>query len=320
MAGRVVLDRVELSAGLDPSGKASPRKARRRGLRRTTSALATTILGAAIAASTVSAQQFLPSASARRGGSAATASESTPRRLGLLASPGRPGGQRPIPIFGMAATRGARYLLRNGLDYLSYQEYERALKYFREAETRQKELNDAERLSLKQGIERAQRGLREAVGSESPYALSKRSRRAGGFAPAKPDTLIAAAAPRTRTAPVGARTPAREGDDQGQPIRLAGAEEVAATPRRGVTAVAAAAAEPGQVPGRPPPERRFPVNPPRSLRSPSFRKLRTCPSCPTGRRDRSAARPCRHPNLRRRLPTLAPPMGCSPSRPSCTSR
>ena len=85
----------------------------------------------------------------------------------------------------MAATRGARYLLRNGLDYINYQEYERALRYLREAEVRQKELNDSERLALKQAIERAQRGLREAVGSEAPYALSRRSHRAGGFAPAR---------------------------------------------------------------------------------------------------------------------------------------
>ena len=46
----------------------------------------------------------------------------------------------------MPATRGARYLLRNGLDYLGYQQYERALKFLREAETRKKELNDAEKL------------------------------------------------------------------------------------------------------------------------------------------------------------------------------
>ena len=91
----------------------------------------------------------------------------------------------------MAATRGARYLLRNGMDYINYQEYERALKYLREAEARQKELNDTEKLTLKQAIERAQRGLREAVGSHEPYSLSSRSRRPGGFAPAKPENQIA---------------------------------------------------------------------------------------------------------------------------------
>ena len=142
----------------------------------------------------------------------------------------------------MAATRGARYLLRNGLDYINYQEYERALKYLREAETRQKELSKAERLTLKQAIERAQRGLREAVGSDTPYALSQRSRRPGGFAVAKPDTQIAARpfvapaqemdtqiAARPSVAPAKDREPVahvqnREGDDQGQPIQLTGTE------------------------------------------------------------------------------------------------
>ena len=91
----------------------------------------------------------------------------------------------------MTATRGVRYLLRNGLDYLNYQQYERALKFLREAETRQKELNDAEKLALKQGIERAQRGLREAADAESPYALSERSRHRNGFNPAKPESQVA---------------------------------------------------------------------------------------------------------------------------------
>ena len=127
----------------------------------------------------------------------------------------------------MAATRGARYLLRNGLDYINYQEYERALKYLREAEARQKQLNDTEKLTLKQAIERAQRGLREAVGSQAPYSLSSRSRRPGGFAPAKPDNQIASK-PAAPAAPVNQAlprlVPSREGDDLGQPIRLAGAE------------------------------------------------------------------------------------------------
>ena len=38
------------------------------------------------------------------------------------------------PIYGMSNTHGARYLLRNGLDYLNYREYERALKFLRETE------------------------------------------------------------------------------------------------------------------------------------------------------------------------------------------
>ena len=73
--------------------------------------------------------------------------------------------RKPVgdPVYGMSFTRGARYLLRNGLDYLNYQQYERALKFLREAESRKNELNDAERLVLKQGIESAQRGLRQAA-------------------------------------------------------------------------------------------------------------------------------------------------------------
>ena len=196
-------------------------------MRRTTSALTTTIFGAALAASAVSAQQILPSASARRGDSAASASESTPAPGSTSTSNPEAGpGTNTDPIVGMAATRGARYLLRNGLDYINYQEYERALKYLREAETRQKELNNSERRTLKQAIERAQRGLREAVGSQAPYALSRRTRRPGGFSPARPDTQTAAkpsvSPPQGREPLV--RTPNREGDDQGQPIRLTGAE------------------------------------------------------------------------------------------------
>jgi hypothetical protein len=196
-------------------------------LRRTISALTTTILGAALAASAVSAQQILPSASARRGDSAASASESTPAPGSTSTSNAEAGpGTNTDPIVGMAATRGARYLLRNGLDYINYQEYERALKFLREAETRQKELNNSERRTLKQAIERAQRGLREAVGSQAPYALSQRTRRPGGFSPARPDPQTAAkpsvSPPQGREPLV--RTPNREGDDQGQPIRLTGAE------------------------------------------------------------------------------------------------
>ncbi len=115
-------------------------------MRRTTSALTTTILGAVLSASTVSAQQSLPSASARRAGTATTATTT---------AKGSDSADDADPSFGMAAARGARYLLRNGLDYIDYQEYERALKYLREAEKRQAELGSSEKLKLKQGIERA---------------------------------------------------------------------------------------------------------------------------------------------------------------------
>src|SRR5262249_15357834 len=99
----------------------------------------------------VVAQQLPPSAGAQRGGSAASAPANGPGSATDVSS-----------FYGTGSTRGARYLLRNGLDYLGYQQYERALKYLREAESHEKELIESERLALKQGIERAQNGLRAA--------------------------------------------------------------------------------------------------------------------------------------------------------------
>lgn len=145
----------------------------------------------------------------------------------------------------MSVTRGARYLLRNGLDYLSYQQYDRALKFLRDAEAQTKEqntrkdsrgrkiqpeLNGAEMTALKQGIEAAQRGLRRAANAESSYALSDRSRPAKGFAPAKPATRLAGRDSQpTRNVKATALPPSgllgSDGDDeQGQPVRLASSE------------------------------------------------------------------------------------------------
>ena len=73
----------------------------------------------------------------------------------------------------MMASRPARYLLRNGQDYLSYREYDRALHFFRSIETRQKELTDTERQQLRQGIARAQQGKREAVNGPHVVAQPK---------------------------------------------------------------------------------------------------------------------------------------------------
>jgi hypothetical protein len=144
-------------------------------------------------------------------------------------------------LYGMTATRGARYLLRNGLDYLSYQQYDRALKFLREAEARvdqqkarnvQKELNDAEVLTLKQGIDAAQRGLRRASDAESPYALSDQSRPGHGFTPAKSTARLAGngnqARPPDRSVKVTSPAPSSllgsDGDEQGEPIQLASSE------------------------------------------------------------------------------------------------
>ncbi|MGO9471264.1 MAG: hypothetical protein ACLQIB_09985 [Isosphaeraceae bacterium] len=180
-------------------------------MRRTTSASFTAILGVALTASMVSAQQLRESDRAARTGSddSTSSAEST--------------------LYGMTAARGARYLLRNGLDYLNYEQYERALKFLREAESRQKELNNAEKRALKQGIERAQRGLRAAADGDaaSPYAISERSRRRNGFTVAKPEVQVAADPNPARGSgqPADARRLGSEPDDQGEPIRLTSAED-----------------------------------------------------------------------------------------------
>ena len=112
-------------------------------MRRTTSALTTAVLGAVLTASIVSAQQS-PQSGEPLGNQTAPPDTRTAAKTAQAA-----------PLYGMTVTRGTRHLLRNGLDYLNYQQYERALKFLRDAEARKSELNDAEKLALKQGIERA---------------------------------------------------------------------------------------------------------------------------------------------------------------------
>jgi hypothetical protein len=203
--------------------QANLRKARRRGLRRIKSAMTTAILGAALAASTVKAQQSDPSGTESSGQS--TSSDRTTR-------PGSVRKSADDQVYGTAVTRGARYLMRNGLDYLNYKEYERALKFLREAETRKDELNKAEKQVLQNGIEAAKRGLRQAAGADAPYALSDRSHNRNGFSPAKPETNVAHAtnSQRLQKSPLkstsgrstGATNPAiNDADDRGEPILLA---------------------------------------------------------------------------------------------------
>jgi hypothetical protein len=196
-------------------------------LQRTTSALTTAVLGAVLTASTVLAQQLAPPDDSPKGGSPATLDAAT--------------AAANSQVYGMTVSRSARVLLRNGLDYLSYQQYDRALKFLREAESRinqqksakgQKELNDAEVLALKQGIESAQRGLRRASDAESPYALSDQSRPGNGFTAAKLPTQIAENSKHTKSMnrrPTSATTTSSgllgsDGDEQGEPIRLASGE------------------------------------------------------------------------------------------------
>lgn len=90
----------------------------------------------------------------------------------------------------MMASKATRYLLRNGMDYLVYREYARALSFFRAVEARQGELSDADRVTLKKGIAQAQQGMREAV--NTPRVVAQVKGRAavqpGAFALARPTT------------------------------------------------------------------------------------------------------------------------------------
>ena len=147
-------------------------------MRGITSALTTGTLVAIVGVLTVKAQQSGPVATEAVDQIASSAKA-------VQRASGKPVGD---PVYGMSSTRGARYLLRNGLDYLDYGEYQRALKFLRETESRQNELNDAEIIVLKKSIERAQRGLREAADVASTYALSDQGRNRNGFNPARPDT------------------------------------------------------------------------------------------------------------------------------------
>ncbi len=126
------------------------------------------------------------------------------RRIGLVVE------GAPVPVRGRRDAR-ARYLLRNGLDYLQYQQYERALKFLRDAEAREKELSAPERQELKRGIESAQAGLRAVADASNRYALSERSHRRNGFTPAIPESEAVIAARPGSTGRDGAGAGARSG-------------------------------------------------------------------------------------------------------------
>lgn len=97
--------------------KASLKKSRRHVLRRTISVAIAGLLGAGLMASSVIAQQ-LSTLSGKPSGQ----SVSTDKAGGDNSS------RTPIDdqVYGLSTTRGTRYLLRNGLDYLNYKEYDRA--------------------------------------------------------------------------------------------------------------------------------------------------------------------------------------------------
>jgi hypothetical protein len=192
-------------------------------LRRTTSAWTTAALGGVLTASLVWAQQ--------------SSSAGDPPRAGTSTADGSSldTGTDADPLSNIPAHRGARYLMRNGLDYLKYQQYERALAFLREAEARKKELNAGEKRLLDQGIERARQGLRLASNAESPYALSEQSKHRNGFVPARSgatkasdglETAATTPAPKAKRRPVrsdSADLELKPGDSE-EPIRLTSTE------------------------------------------------------------------------------------------------
>jgi hypothetical protein len=93
----------------------------------------------------------------------------------------------------MLRSRSARTLLRNGTDFIKYQQHEKALTYLREAERRQKELNANEKSSLRQAIDLAQQGLR-TPSLQTGYARTRRPQ-AGSIAIASRTTASSKADP-----------------------------------------------------------------------------------------------------------------------------
>ena len=176
-------------------------------MRRPSSSLALAFLGTSLAASTVLAQQ--PPPPLPRGSSGA------PAGPGAAADAAADG---PLNFGMTGAARAPRALLRNGWDFIGYQQYDRALTFFREAKVREKELTPDERLRLKQGIERAQRGIRDAsigMHNEPSYALSGRSRAPGALALRSPG-------------PANASTSATASAIEREPIQLTGGPAAAA--------------------------------------------------------------------------------------------
>ena len=198
-------------------------------MRRTISVAIAGLLGAGLMASSVIAQQ-LSTLSGKPSGQ----SVSTDKAGGDNSS------RTPIDdqVYGLSTTRGTRYLLRNGLDYLNYKEYDRALKFLRETEGRKDELNRAERLLLQKGIESAQRGLREAANVKSRYALSERSHEQIGFSLARPvkeglrqpgNSQILTSKSVVYQARNARSTSNTESDEHGEPIRLASSDTAQST-------------------------------------------------------------------------------------------
>jgi hypothetical protein len=230
-------------------------------LRRIKSVLTKVALAAIITASIVKAQQQQPTAAEPFD---QIADSPDPSNKSLTP---KSGGDS---LYGISSTRGIRYLLRNGLDYLEYGEYKRALIFLRETESRKNELNNVEILVLKKSIEKAQRGLRDGANAADPYALSDRARDQDGFIPAKPKARSndggKLASRSQRREPMLKRDTSqlsmRDSDDQGEPIQLVQANadsEARKSQNSGVTQKVTADAESSGSPSSSNQPREFPA-------------------------------------------------------------
>ncbi len=159
-------------------------------MRRSRMALIAVVSAVALSASILQAQMF-----GRRSGSG-RGQPADPAQAAAVASDYSP----------MHASRGARQLLRNGLDYLdNYGDPERALPYLREAQDRQQELNTTEQRQLADGLARASQLLAgHEVGSDaahgraatvSPGAIAQAQPASNPYAPEPAIQRVAAEAP-----------------------------------------------------------------------------------------------------------------------------
>lgn len=151
-------------------------------------------------------------------------------------SPGGGGAGQPAKGLSTAEavtlrSRSARTLLRNGTDYIKYQQFEKALTYLREAERRQKELNATEKAALRQAIDTAQQGLR-TPSLQTGYARTRRPQ-AGSIAIASRSSAA------SKADPAVARTQASN-----DPAPPAVAAETAANPAQAGAADRMAADQP----------------------------------------------------------------------------
>ncbi|RUL83664.1 hypothetical protein [Tautonia sociabilis] len=152
----------------------------------------------------------------------------------------------------MAAARAPRHLLRNGQDYLTYGEYQRALALFREAESRIGELNPQEQEQLRQAIEAARLGMRSP---EPPSSSSARGELASRSLPARSTAALPGAiALAEPTAAPDDRMPAPSPVGSPDGVVLTSAEAIPPIPREAPVPPEPIAVDPSVMPSAVPAE------------------------------------------------------------------